>query len=102
MELTFSDLKTKEVINTQDGKKLGKVCDVVFCYPENRWVGIVAPSGKGFGLKKSGVFIEMKNIAKIGEDVILVNIGFPRKQCDKRDCPPHGGFDGRRSFEEYE
>ena len=54
MELTFSDLKTKEVINTQDGKKLGKVCDVVFCYPENRWVGIVAPSGKGFGLKKSG------------------------------------------------
>lgn len=107
MELTFSELKTKEVVNTQDGKKLGKVCDIVFCYPENKWVGIVAPNGRGFGFKKGGLFIEMKSIVKIGEDVILVNVGLPKKQCGKRDCPPppppqHGGFDARRSFEEYE
>lgn len=99
MELTFTELKTKEVINTQDGRKLGKVCDVVFSTPDNRWVGIVAPNTRGFGFKKSGVFIGMKNIVKIGEDVILVNVGFSKKQCGKEECPPPQGV---RSFEEYE
>lgn len=114
MELSFSELRTKEVVNTQDGRKLGKVCDIVFCYPENRWLGIVAPNGRGFGSRKGGVFIEIRNIVKIGDDVILVNIGLPRKQGGRRGCsvcpPPqeHGdanGFDGcnaRRSYEEYE
>lgn len=87
MELSFSQLKTKEVINTQDGRKLGRVCDIVLCYPENRWIGIVAPNGRIFGLKKNGLFIELKNIVKIGEDVILVNIGLPKKQS-RRGCAP--------------
>ena len=115
MELSFSELRTKEVVNTQDGRKLGKVCDIVFCYPENRWLGIVAPNGRGFGMRKNGVFIEIRNIVKIGDDVILVNIGLPRKQGGRRGnpncCPPPqddcdpGGFGGcnsRRSYEEYE
>ena len=33
MELSFSELRTKEVVNTNDGRRLGKVCDIVFCYP---------------------------------------------------------------------
>lgn len=115
MELTFSELRAKEVINTQDGRKLGKVCDIVLCYPDNRWIGIVAPNGHSFSLKKNGLFIELKNIVKIGEDVILVNIGLPAKQGGKRSCTsacppppppsphPHpNGYEGRRSFEEYE
>ena len=57
MELSFSQLRTKEVINTQDGRKLGKVCDIVLCYPENRWLGIVAPNGRMFSSKKNGLFI---------------------------------------------
>ena len=110
MELSFSDLRTKEVVNTQDGRKLGKVCDIVFCYPENRWLGIVAPNGHGWGIKKNGLFIDIRNIVKIGEDVILVNVGLPRKQGGKKGMQPpspppqpeHGGFDTRRSYEEYE
>ena len=105
MELTFSELKTKEVVNTQDGKKLGKVCDIVFCYPDNRWIGIVAPNGSSFSFKKHGLFIELKNIVKIGEDVILVNVGLPTKQGKKGGlqptmppCEPQS----RRSYEEYE
>ena len=82
MELSFSELRAKEVINMQDGRKLGRVCDLVLCYPENKWLGVIVPNGRGFG-KKSELFIELRNIAKIGEDVILVNIGFPRK--------PNGG-----------
>ncbi len=104
MELSFSELRTKEVINMQDGKKLGKTCDVVLCYPENRWLGIVVPGGRGW--KKNNLFIELKRIVKIGEDVILVNVG-------SQKCPPpkKGGFtppptatpyEGNRNFEEYE
>ena len=110
MELTFSQLRTKEVVNTQDGRKLGKVCDLVFCYPDNRWLGIVAPNGRAFGSKKNGLFIDIRNIVKIGDDVILVNVGFPRKQGGKNGyggapCEPSGeklGCDARRNFEEYE
>ena len=103
MELTFSQLRAKEVVNTQDGRKLGKVCDIVLCYPENRWIGIVAPNGKAFGLKKNGLFIDLKNIVKIGEDVILVNVGLPSKKCEKSATPPPtSGFEPRRNYEEYE
>lgn len=110
MELTFSELRAKEVVNTQDGRKLGKVCDIVLCYPENRWIGIVVPNSRGLSLKKTNLFIELKQIVKIGEDVILVNIGLPKRQCGKANCappppqPPTGGsgFGSPRSFEEYE
>ena len=52
MELTFSELRAKEVVNTQDGKRLGKACDVALCYPENKWIGLIVPSGRGFGKKQ--------------------------------------------------
>lgn len=112
MELSFSQLRTKEVINTQDGRKLGKVCDIVLCYPENRWLGIVAPNGRMFSSKKNGLFIELRNIVKIGEDVILVNVGLPRKQGGKRMPPPpqpqpytgenFGSPPQNRNFDDYE
>ena len=119
MELSFSELRAKEVINTQDGRKLGKVCDIALCYPDNRWIGIVVPNGRSF-TKRNDLFIELKNIVKIGEDVVLVNIGLPKAQnCNKRrpgmPIPPcsssHtggynagnvGDFGQNRNFEEYE
>lgn len=114
MEMSFSDLRTKEVINTNDGRRLGKVCDIVFCYPENRVIGIVAPGGKGLSIWKNEQFIDMKNIVKIGDDVILVNFNMPQKPCGTKPvrgrscCPPPGinppdcGPGDRRSYEEYE
>ena len=101
MELSFSELRTKEVVNTQDGRKLGKVCDVVLCYPENKWLGIVAPGGRSFGFKRSSVYIDLKHIVKIGEDVVLVDIGTPKKEPSRRpnDCVPPKQ---PRSYDEYE
>lgn len=109
MEVSFSELRAKEVINTQDGRRLGRVCDVVLCYPDNRWVGLVVPGGRGFS-RKQELFLELRNIVKIGEDVILVNVGFPHaSKCDKRghgmrvstSPTPSSGAQGR-NFEEYE
>ncbi|MBQ9714354.1 MAG: YlmC/YmxH family sporulation protein [Clostridia bacterium] len=108
MELSFSDLKTKEVINTQDGKKLGKVCDVVLCYPENRWLGLVVPGGRSFGMRKNTVFIDLKRIVKIGEDVILVDIGLPKGSQGNKKCPsappvpPPAPHRGERNFDDFE
>ncbi len=107
MELTFSELRAKEVINTQDGRRLGRVCDIALCYPENRWLGIIVPNGGGFSFKKNGLFIELKNIVKVGEDVILVNVGLPKKQGRKGlfsspQPPSPPPPPPRRSYEEYE
>ncbi len=105
MELTFSELRAKEVINTQDGRRLGKVCDIALCYPENRWIGIIVPNGGGFSVRKRGLFIDLKNIVKIGEDVILVNVGLPAKQGKKggvQTAIPPSEQQIRRSYEEYE
>ena len=90
MELSFSELRVKEVVNVQDGKKLGKVCDVVLCYPDNRWPGIVVPGGRGFLRRKNELFIELRNIVKIGEDVVLVDVGLPRgqKECNRGHGTP--------------
>ena len=126
-DLYNKELRTKEVVNTQDGRKLGRVCDIVLCYPENKWLGIIAPNGRAFSSKKNGLFIELRNIVKIGEDVILVNVGAAEKPSGKRPCspcekgknterssacpppcpPPYppnlkNPFDSGRSFEDYE
>ena len=102
MELTFSELRAKEGVNTQDGKRLGKACDVALCYPENKWIGIVVPGGRGWSSKKNDLFIDLKHIVKIGEDVILVNVGLPTKNVDKRNACHHPNACGGRNFEEYE
>ena len=103
MELTFSELRAKEVVNMQDGKKLGKACDVALCYPENKWIGIVVPGSRGWSSKKNDLFIDLKHIVKIGEDVILVNVGLPTKNVEKRNaCPSRNPCGTGRNFEEYE
>ena len=110
MELSFSELREKEVVNTKDGRKLGRICDVALCYPDNRWVGVVVPDGRS-GFKKNSLFIDLKNIVRIGEDVVLVNVGLPQKpNRNKRGrgapvCVENAqncvGIENR-NFEEYE
>ena len=71
------DFKQKEVININDGKILGFVIDVEADFEKGEIHSIVvAKSGKIFNNinSKSNVTIEWKDIKKIGEDVILVEI----------------------------
>ena len=116
------ELKQKEVINLCDGKRLGRVCDVVFTYPEGKVQGIVAPGGKGFRWGKADLFIDLKSVKKIGIDTVLVEIrSAPPKQEKKKgkwgdyspppqqnDQPPEpppfyrGNGNDRRDYGEYE
>lgn len=116
MEFTFTQLKQKEVINLNDGKNLGKVCDASFTWPENKFTGITVTGCRGFKFGRQDVFIPVCDITKIGEDTVLVKLGGD-KPGDKPPKPPHGGRPNcpppcpphcppcppdRRSYDEYE
>jgi len=75
-ELSFSELRTKHVVNVIDGKVLGRICDVVFSRQSARVLGFVVPGDSGFTFfkRKGEVFIPFERICKIGVDVVLVEL----------------------------
>lgn len=109
METSFTELRGKFVVNVTDGKNLGRTCDIIFSFPEAHVFGIVVP-GKRFRIfKNNDLFIPLKNIIKIGTDVVLVDLrssprpdphGKRRPQYCAEPSQEQGG--GRRSYEEYE
>lgn len=85
--MTLSDLRLKDVINTRDGRSLGKVIDIEFCLCEGngtcsgRITALIVPGGKrGFSCgqflrgEKEVIVIPWGMICKIGDDVILVDV----------------------------
>ena len=78
MELTYNDLKKRDVINVVDGKCFGRVNNLSLSFPRGVLTGIYVPARKNKGffwfLDKSSLFISVDKIVKIGGDVILVDI----------------------------
>ena len=72
------DFKHKEVININDGRKLGYVQDVCADLETGTITSIIVPGtdNKFIGIFSGGneVVIQWQNIKCIGEDVILVDI----------------------------
>lgn len=74
----ISELKQKEVINVNDGKRLGIVYDVEIDMEKGSIDAIVMPgTGRILGLfsKESDIVVNWENIKKIGVDVILIDGG---------------------------
>ena len=67
----LQDLRTKEVIDLSDGRRLGCVCDCEVDVGTGRLVAIVVPCRGGFW-RTEEVVIPWQNIKKIGDDIILV------------------------------
>ncbi len=82
MILSFKELKKREVVNIADGRSFGKITDLKIDFPCATLKGIVVidkKRGGFFGLWcKNEIFIDEKQIVRIGGDVILVNI----KHCE--------------------
>ena len=80
--MTLSDLRLKDVINTRDGRSLGKVIDLEFCLCEGRITALIVPGGlrpscffsQLFRGGKEVIVIPWEMICKIGDDVILVDV----------------------------
>lgn len=72
-----AEFRQKEVININDGRRLGFVCDVEIDFESGRIEAIVVPGGgKLFGFigKDNDYVIPWDRIRKIGEDIILVDM----------------------------
>ena len=71
------DFKHKEVININDGKRLGYVQDVCADLESGTITSIIVPGNNKFmGMFSGGneLVIDWQNIKCIGDDVILVEI----------------------------
>jgi YlmC/YmxH family sporulation protein len=97
MDLSYRDLKKRDVINVADGRCLGKIIDVVLSFPRGILTGIVVPGRRVYGFRlfdRTEIFIQESNIIKIGGDVILVNVNCgdvcsPSIQAGKKPPPPN-------------
>lgn len=78
MEVSFLELKAKQVINSVDGKCLGHITDVIFDVVTAKALGFIVPQpNQGFwGMFKGGkdIFIPFDCVCKLGVDVIIVEL----------------------------
>ena len=76
--VSLSELRTKDVVNTRDGRRLGKVMDIEFSEMDGHVEALVVPGefrvGSMLRGEKCGIVIPWQRICKIGENVILVEL----------------------------
>ena len=76
--MPLSDLRQKDVINTRDGRSLGRVVDLEFCPCDGRVTAIIVPGEFCLSAmlrgEKTGVAIPWEKLCRIGDDVILADV----------------------------
>lgn len=74
--LNLSDLQEKEVIDISTGKRIGTIVDIVISMTGNISKLILEErrtSRKLFSNTKEDIYLDWKQIIKIGDDIILVD-----------------------------
>lgn len=74
--MRMSELQAKDIVNTKDGKKLGKIIDLIVSDDGYVEYLIVEPTKifkKYMGMSEE-TKVSFKQIVKFGEDVILVDL----------------------------
>ena len=74
MEISYNELRCKEVVNLQNGARMGKIIDMIIESNGKDVLGLVVPGVRKLFKASEDIFIPWNNISKIGEDVILVSI----------------------------
>lgn len=75
--MLFSELKSKDVINIRDCKKLGKICDLEIDECKGCICKIMVPGSNkmlNFLRCEANISIPYNDIRQIGPDIILVDI----------------------------
>ncbi|NLX60969.1 MAG: YlmC/YmxH family sporulation protein [Tissierellia bacterium] len=76
--INLSEMKEKEVINIRNGERLGFIYDFEIDLENGKVVAALVPSyGKVLSIfsKARDLYIPWQNIYKIGQDIILVDMG---------------------------
>lgn len=104
-DLSYCELRAKEVVNSADGKRMGRIVDILFSRNDGTVSGIVVPlCKKSVFSKAQDIFIPWRCVCKIGEDVILVNLTVDasgRVTCSPKE-PPGGGDNHHHHREKHE
>lgn len=91
MDLSFNELKKREVISVSDGKSLGFIIDITLTFPTGEMIGITVPGKKlnciGKIFNRNKTYIPSYKIVKIGNDVILVDCR-KKKHCEEKPPTP--------------
>ena len=90
---SFYELREKDVVNVNNGERLGRICDIDIDLDTARICALILPGkGRCLGLfgREDDITIAWKDITLIGEDVILVNLCLPpcsnkRGKCTRID-----------------
>ena len=75
--MNLSDLQLKEIIDVSTGKRLGSIIDVIVDnkgYISKILLDNRKSRTKLFASSKEDTYIEWRNIVKLGDDIILVEI----------------------------
>lgn len=101
MEISLADLKEKEIINVSDGRKLGRIIDILFDIESGLIRGIVVPGEKKIFKKAEDIFIPLEKLKKIGDDVILVKLQIRNDGGNFSYQNEQGISNNRYSFSNY-
>lgn len=85
IEYTFCQLREREVVNIADGKRLGRIIDMGFTC-QGKILGIILPANRKFFkniTNNDNIFVPWRQVLKIGDDVILVEL--PGSSEHRRD-----------------
>lgn len=74
MEMSYTELRSKEVVNLQNGARMGKIVDMIIDSSGKSVLGLVVPGVRRLFKASEDIFIPWCNISKIGSDVILVSL----------------------------
>lgn len=70
--MRLSELQTKELINTLNGKRVGNIIDVIVT-EDGRIKSLVLEEKRGRKFTREETVIYWNQITKIGDDIILVD-----------------------------
>lgn len=82
----ISEFQAKEVVNVENGKRLGHIGDLDVNMTTGKIEHLIIPgSGKMLGLlgRENDVVIPWRNIVRIGDDVILVRFYANSSESEK-------------------
>jgi len=85
--IKVSDLRSRDVVNLIDGKKLGNIVDIDLDLEKGRVLSIIMPGrtrGFSFFTRKEEFVVPWNKIVRIGRDVILVEVPVASEMDDHR------------------